>query len=396
MPITAKQADNAKATGKRYRLNDGHGLQLEVRPSGSKYWVHRYRNPNTKKPTVYTIGMYPHITIHQARVTLLDIKGLIRKRIDPNAQRRHELQHGKGVTFRNVAKEWHANQLNRWTHTNAAQVLISLERDVFPFIGEQSIAELDRPEILQIIRRIEARGSLAQAAKVRQRINAVLDYAMDMGKIKYNPTPSTGVMKARGQSKHFNAITTEQLPNFLQDLMRHRHEVMRRAVQFALLTFARTGSIRMAEWKEIDWDKSQWVIPAEHMKIKKPHIIPLSKQAMQLLKELRTFTGDSTLLFYARHRHKMLSANALRHVLKNIGWGTQTTIHGFRALASSVLHDAGYPLHVIEKQLAHAERNKVAGAYNYMAQYMEERCKMMQWWADYLQQSEKDNAAVRS
>ena len=396
MPITAKQANNATVQTKRYRLNDGFGLQLEIRPSGRKYWIHRYRNPQTKKPTVYTIGEYPYITLHHARTALLEIKGLIRQRIDPNTHRKHQYKQNNGKCFQSLAREWHRNQLNRWTWNNAKQVMVSFEKDVFPFIGDRPITALETLELLQVIRKIEARGSLAQAAKVRQRISAVLNYAMDTGQIKFNPIPTTGAMKARGKTQHFKAITPTDLPAFLNDLARYRQEVMRRAVQFALLTFARTGSIIAAEWKEIDWEKAQWIIPAEHMKMGQAHLIPLSTQALQLLKELRTFTGDSHLIFYARYRNKMLSANAMRNVLKKIGWGAKTTIHGFRALASSVLHDAGYPLHIIEKQLAHAERNKTAGAYNYMAQYLEDRAKMLQWWADYLQQHAMDNATVRS
>lgn len=396
MPITNTQADNAKPQAKLYRLNDGNGLQLEVRPSGKKFWIYRYRNPATKKPTVCTIGEYPQVSIKRARAALLEAKGQISDGTDPNTQKQRDRMHGMGETFRDVALEWFEKRKPKWTEANATQTLQSLELDVFPYIGGRTITELEPPDLLQVIRRIESRGATNKAEKVLRRLRAVFTYAVDTGKAKYNPTPSTQAMESRPEGKHFNALTRDDLPAFLQDLASYRSEVLRRAVLFTLLTFARTGSIRAAEWQEIDWERKQWVIPAEHMKMKEAHIIPLSPQAIQLLEELRPFTGNSRLIFYTNHPDKELSNNALLQVIRRIGWKDATTAHGFRALASSTLHDAGFPPHIIEKQLAHTERNKVAGAYNYMAQYLPERIKMMQWWGDFIeaQQHGRGNVLV--
>lgn len=381
---TKADADNAQPREKLYRLNAGQGLQLEVRPTGRKYWIHRYRNPTTKKGTVYTIGEYPHMTMRQAQIAMLEAKGQISQGIDPNTQKQQARQAGAGETFKAVALEWHANQLGRWSEVNAEQVLRSLEMDVFPHIGSRPLAALEPPDLLQVIRRVEGRGSLDKAAKVKQRIGAVMRYAVATGRAKYNPVPDLkDAMKAR-ESGHFRAMTEGDIPAFLADLAAYRSDVMRRAVMFTLLTFARTGSIRLAEWREIDWANARWNIPGEHMKMGEAHTIPLSSQALALLEELQPFTGNSRLIFYTTHKDKHLSNNALLQVIRRIGWQDRTTIHGFRALASSILHEAGFSHLVIEKQLAHTERNKVAGAYNYMAVYMPDRIKMMQWWADYL------------
>lgn len=388
---TDLQAKAAKPQEKLYRLTYGDGLQLEVRPNGRKYWIHRYLNPTTKKQTVYTMGEYKdnkshaHLSLLDARTVLYEVKGLIKQGIDPNTHKHRARVQETRNTFKEVALEWHDNQLNRWTESNAAQVLRCLELDVFPNIGNRAIASLDALDLLQVIRLKEGKGALDKAHKIKQRIGAVMRYAVATGKAKYNPVPDLGVaMKAKPKDQHFSALNLGNLPDFLRELAAYRSEVMRRAVQFTLLTFARTGTIRAAQWQEIDWKNALWNIPAEHMKMGQAHIIPLSRQAMKLLEELRVFTADSEFIFYTVNPAQCLSPNALLAVLRHMGWSDRTTIHGFRALASSTLHESGYPPHVIEKQLAHADRNKIAGAYRYMAQYMPERVVMMQWWADFL------------
>lgn len=398
---TDLEAKNAKPADKPYRLSYGDGLQLDVRPGG-KYWIYRYINPITKKQTVYTIGEFrdnkkpPHITLLQARTVLYEVKGMVKQGIDPNTYKHREKVQASGITFKDVALEWHENQLNRWTDTNAAQVLRCLELDIFPNIGNRAIASLDALDFLQVIRIKEGKGALDKAAKIKQRMGAVMRYAVATGKAKYNPVPDLGAaMKAKPKDKHFNALTLDNLPAFMRELAAYRPEVTRRAVQFTLLTFARTGTIRAAQWQEIDWENALWKVPGEHMKMGEAHIIPLSHQALKLLEELRVFTGDSEFIFYANpnERTKGLSSNALLAVLRHMGWTDRTTIHGFRALASSVLHESGFPPHIIEKQLAHADHNKIAGAYRYMAQYLPERINLMQFWADFLD-SQRDGAQV--
>lgn len=393
--LTDLEARNAEVKNTAYKIKDMPGLYLQINPTGSKIWRLRYINPQTKKETMCTIGTFPEVKCAAARLAAEEAKAQVRQGIDPNTQKQRDRLRGNGKTFQEVAIEWHENQLGRWKKSNAEQVRRSLELDVFPHIGNQPIDDLEAPDIMAVLRRVEGRGTLPQAEKVRQRINAVFRFAVIAGYIKGNPLPENmrGALKAY-KKQHFNALTVEELHEFLRDLSAYRSEVLRRAVQFTLLTFARTGSVRMAEWQEIDWENALWRIPAEHMKMEQPHIIPLSTQALKLLEELRPFTGDSSLIFYTTRRDKRISENSLLQVIRRIGWSDRTTVHGFRAIASSTLKENGFRHEVVEKQLAHTGRDKIAGAYDYMARYLEERKTMMQWWADFLDEQQHGRGKV--
>lgn len=384
--LTDLEVKNAEIKESAYKLKDMPGLHLQVNPSGSKIWRLRYRNPKTTKETMYTIGTFPQVKCAAARLAAEEAKAQVRQGVDPNTQKQRERLRGSGKTFKEVALEWHENQLERWRASNAEQIMRSLELDVFPHLGDQAIAELEAPEVVAVLRKVESRGSLSQAEKVRQRVNAVFRFAVVTGQIKGNPLPENlrGVIKAKKEG-HFNALTVSDLPAFLNDLASYRSEVLRRAVQFTLLTTARTESVRMAEWKEIDWNNALWNIPKEHMKNKdQAHTIPLSRQALKLLEELQPFTSDSRLIFYTTRRDQEMSENAMLSVIKSMGWQEKTTIHGLRATASSTLKEQGFRFEVVERHLAHLGRDKVANAYDHMAQYLPERAQMMQWWADFL------------
>ena len=384
--LTDLEVKNAEIKESSYKLKDMPGLLLQVNPSGSKIWRLRYRNPKTTKETMYTIGTFPQVKCAAARLAAEEAKAQVRQGIDPNTQKQRERLRGSGKTFKEVALEWHENQLERWSTSNAEQIMRSLELDVFPHLGDQAIAELEAPEVVAVLRKVESRGSLSQAEKVRQRVNAVFRFAVVTGQIKGNPLPENlrGVIKAKKEG-HFNALKVSDLPAFLRDLASYRSEVLRRAVEFTVLTTARTESVRMAEWKEIDWNNALWNIPKEHMKNKdQAHTIPLSQQALKLLEELRPFTSDSRLIFYTTRRDQEISENALLQVIRRIGWQDKTTIHGLRATASSTLKEHGFRFEVVERHLAHLGRDKVANAYDHMAHYLPERAQMMQWWADFL------------
>lgn len=405
--LTDLEVKNAGIKEKTYRINDMPGLRLEVNPSGSKIWRLRYRNPKTQQETMYTIGTFPQVKCAAARLAAEEAKAQVRQGIDPNTQKQRERLRSRGKTFKEVALEWHENQLGRWSKSQpktkdapkrkgtAEQVWRCLELDVFPYIGDQAIAELEAPEVVAVLRKVESRA-LSQAEKVRQRVNAVFRFAVVTGQIKGNPLPENlrGVIKAQKES-HFNALSVTDLPAFLRDLASYRSEVLRRAVQFTLLTTARTESVRMAEWKEIDWHKALWNIPKEHMKNKdQAHTIPLSRQALKLLEELQPFTSDSRLIFYTNRRDQEISENAMLSVIRKIGWKDKTCIHGFRATASSTLKENGFRSEVVERHLAHLGRDKVANAYDYMAQYLPERAQMMQWWADFLEDQQYGTGQV--
>lgn len=394
--LTDLEVKNVEIKESAYKLKDMPGLHLQVNPSGSKIWRLRYRNPKTTKETMYTIGTFPQVKCAAARLAAEEAKAQVRQGIDPNTQKQRERLRGSGKSFKEVALEWHENQLERWSASNAEQIMRSLELDVFPHLGDQAIAELEAPEVVAVLRKVESRGSLSQAEKVRQRVNAVFRFAVVTGQIKGNPLPENlrGVIKAKKEG-HFNALKVSDLPAFLRDLASYRSEVLRRAVQFTLLTTARTESVRMAEWKEIDWTNALWNIPKEHMKNKdQAHTIPLSRQALKLLEELQPFTSDSRLIFYTTRRDQEMSENAMLSVIKSMGWQEKTTIHGLRATASSTLKEHGFRFEVVERHLAHLGRDKVANAYDHMAQYLPERAQMMQWWADFLDDQQQGTGKI--
>jgi len=385
---------NAKSKDKPYRIPAGEWLYLEVRATrktgapGKKVWLLKYRQPITRKESILTIGEYPKVSIRQADHAAEDARELLKRGIDPNTSKRNEQERLKRETenaFEAIAREWHTNQYEKWKPTNAAKILRRLEVDVFPHIGKIPIATIEPPDVLAVCRRIEARiGPCEYAARIRQFIGAVFRFAIATGRAKYNPAPDLiGALKVYKQSHH-RALSNGDLPRFLSDLEEDSSEIIRRAVKFTLLTFVRTGEVRGALWSEIDWEGKAWNIPGERMKMKIPHIVPLSHQALDLLHGLRPLTADSEFLFYTQRKNRAMSENAMLQLIDRIGWQSKTTVHGFRALASSNLYDAGFRTEAIEKQLAHKEPNAVKGAYNHLANFMPERVRIMQWWADFL------------
>jgi integrase len=393
---------NAKPKEKPYRLPDGEWLYLEIRPNrksgkaGKKVWLLKYRQPDNRKESILTIGEYPKVSIKQARNAADDARDLLKRGIDPNTHKKNELIKQSRVaanSFEAVAREWHANNFDKWKPTNAVKILRRLELDVFPHIGERPITELEPPDILDVCRLIESRGAFESANRIKQYIAAVYRYAIVTGKARHNPASDLrGALKAYKQ-QHLAALSNADLPQFFRDLDADKSMVLKLAIRFTLLTFVRTEEVRGAQWSEIGWDKAVWNIPGERMKMKLPHTVPLSRQALDLLRELHPLTCDSPFLFYTQRRSVPMSENAMLQLIRRIGWKERTTVHGFRALASSNFYDAGFRSEAIEKQLAHKEPNAVKGAYNHMARFWEERVRMMQWWADFLD-SQQQGARV--
>lgn len=386
-------ARNAKPKEKAYRLTAGEWLYLEIRPNrknglpGKKVWLMKYRQPDTHKESIFTIGEYPKFSIKDASRAADEAKDLLKTGVDLNTHKRNERIKKSRETdnsFEVLAREWHSNNYAKWKPSNAAKILHRLETDVFPQIGARAITELEPPDILDVCRIIEARGAYDYAGRIRQFIGAVFRYAISIGKVKYNPVPDLmGALKTY-KTSHHSALSNADLPQFLSDLEADKSMVLKLAVKFTMLTFVRTAEVRGALWQEIDWDNAIWHVPGERMKMKIPHDVPLSRQALDLLRELQPLTGDSEFLFYTQRRKKCMSENAMLQLIRRIGWQDRTTIHGFRALASSNFYDAGFRSEAIEKQLAHKEQNEVKAAYNHMAKFWGERVKLMQWWADFI------------
>ena len=386
MPLTDIAVRNAKPTAEPYKLTDGGGMYLHVHPNGSRYWRMAYRIAGKQK--VFAIGVYPAVTLAEARQIRDDAKKLVKQGIDPVAERKRAARQDasdRANTFEMIAREWHQTKRAGWTAAHATKILGSLEADIFPTLGDRPLTAVTAPDLLEALRVIETRGALEVAGRVLQRCSAVFRYAIATGRGTYNPAADLRGALKTPEKRHYAALGHADLPDFVQKLTGYDGDLQTRlALRLLALTFVRTGELRAAQWPEFDLDGAEWRIPAERMKMREGHIVPLSRQAVDVLRQLHALNGDGLYVFPSRNgRGACISENTVLYALYRMGYHSRATGHGFRATASTILNEMGYPPDWIERQLAHAERNKVRAAYN-RAQYLTERRTMMQVWADYL------------
>jgi integrase len=384
-----------RARDRLYRVADSGGLCIEVTPAGSRLWRYRYRFNG--RASMLGLGEYPSVSLADARTARDNARRLVDAGVNPAQARRDDERERRVAadnTFKAVALEWIERMEGRWTAHHAADVRRSLEQEAFPAIGSRPVSEITPSEVIDCLRAIEKRGAIEVAHRTSQRIATVFRYAVNTERATFNPAADLrGVLKTR-KVTHLKAMPRDDLPEFLRKLETYdgRPET-RIGLRLLALTFVRTGELRGARWVEIDLDKAEWRIPAERMKMREEHVVPLSTQAIETLRELQTFTGRAPLLFPGRsNAHKPVSENTFLFALYRLGYHSRATGHGFRALASTTLNEQGWQPDVIERQLAHAERNKVRAAYN-RAQYMAERREMMQAWADFLD-AQRDSSNV--
>lgn len=298
-------------------------------------------------------------------------------------------------SFETVAREWHANQKPSWTERHAHYTLRRLELDTFPGLGHKPINEIKAPELLAVIRKIESRGAVDIAHRVLQTSGQVFRYAIATGRAERDISADLrGALKVV-KRKHFNKLDEKEFPEFLFKLEEYDGDLQTKlALKLLILTFVRTTELRGARWEEFDFDKNEWRIPAERMKMREVHIVPLSKQILAILEELKPLTGYREHLFPNRFKPMTyISENTMLYAMYRMGYHSKATPHGFRALASTILNEKGFRPDVIERQLAHAERNKVRAAYN-RAEYLPERRDMMKWWGDYVERAAKGGGNV--
>ena len=391
--LTAIEVRNAKPKDKPYKMTDGRGLFLHIATSGKKTWRYRFTLAGTE--SVFVLGEYPALSLEAARVQLATVREKVKAGINPAAERRQEKQatiqeqaERKALaknSFEAIALEWHRQKKDTWSDTHAEQTLLFLQREVFPAIGPLQVDKITPPMVLQVLREIEARDALEIARKSLQRMNSVFRYAVQTGRATFNPAADMkGVRKTRKVKNHA-MIDPAELPALLQALTASDlHTTTRLALQFTLLTAARTGEVRFATWPEIDLEKRLWSIPAERMKMQRPHVVPLSTGALAILKRAKILYGDSGYIFPgAKGPAKPFSENTMLYALYRIGYKDKATPHGFRALFSTIANEAGFNPDAIERQLAHQEKSAVRGAYN-RGVYLKERAELMQWWSDHL------------
>jgi integrase len=387
MPLAATSVLKAKPRLKPYRLADGQGLYLEVVPSGSRYWRLKYRFAGKEKRLA--IGVYPAVSLAKARQVAAEARAQLTDGFDPSIKKRErarELRRAAANSFEAVAREWHATMSPKWTPHHADDVIESLEKDIFPALGQRPITDLKAPELLDAIRKIEKRGAIDIAQRVRQRCSAIFAYAIGSGLVENNPiTAMKGIFATRKKEPR-RMLPRAELPEFLRKLEGHKGDrLVQLALRLVILTMVRTVELRGARWDEFDFERKLWSIPAERMKMREPHVVPLSRQAVAALGELKSITGHYELSFPGRSdNRKPISENTILYALYRLGYHRRATTHGFRALASTILNESGkWSPDAIERQLAHKERNAVRAAYH-RAEYLDERTRMMQWWADFL------------
>ncbi|MEZ3499808.1 tyrosine-type recombinase/integrase [Pantoea sp. KPR_PJ] len=396
MKLNARTVDTSKAKDKAYKLSDGGGLYLLVNTNGSRYWRLKYRVAGKEK--LLALGVYPDVSLADARAKRDEAKRTLAAGGDPGEVKQTEKQAkilAVSNSFEALAIEWHEHKRPNWSQGYASDILEYLQKDVFPFIGKRAIAEIKAAEMLQVLRKMEQRGVLDKLKKTRQACRQIFTYAVITGRAEHNPvTDLAGALKAPKQ-KHFPHFLTEQIGGFLRALSEYTgSKVTQNATRLLMLTGTRTIELRAAEWAEFDLEKGIWQIPAERMKMRRPHVVPLSIQAKSLLEEIHQLTGRGRYVFPGRNdAGKTMSEASINQVIKRIGYGGKATGHGFRHTMSTILHEQGYNTAWIETQLAHADKNSIRGTYNH-AQYLDGRREMLQWYADYMDALEKGENVV--
>jgi integrase len=389
MPLTRLEIVNAQPHSKPVKLFDGRGLYLEIAPSGGRWWRFKYRFAGKEKRI--SLGVYPDVGLKDARARLDASRRLVAAGIDPAAQRRAAKIVAAMATFDNtfesVAREWFELNERTWVASHSTKIIERLERDVFPWIGGRQIADVTAPALLSVLRRIELRGANDTAHRALQDCGRVFRYAIATSRADRDISVILRGALAPVLESHYASIKE---PQSVGALIRAIGEyqgsfVTQCALRLASLTFVRPGELRKAEWREVNLAGAEWRIPRERMKMRHPHIVPLSTQASAVLRELEPLSGNGKYLFPSeRGRTRPMSDNTVNAALRRLGYRKEEmTGHGFRGTATTLLNEQGWNPDVIERQLAHSERNKVRAAYNF-AEYLPERRRMMQAWADHL------------
>ncbi|MFP9527472.1 tyrosine-type recombinase/integrase [Pectobacterium brasiliense] len=402
MALTDVVARTAKPREKAYKLADAHGLYLLVSPNGSKRWYLKYRFEG--KESRIAFGAYPLISLAKAREKRDEIRLLLLEGIHPTEKREEEKEQAQEAlnTFAKVAQDWHRNiSQNRWSETHAGRVWRDMERNLLPAIGHRHIADLKTKDLLEPLKVVEQNGHLDLASRLRQRVTDIMRYAVQNDLIERNPAQDLSGAIAAPKATHRPALKLNKLQDFLARIERHKGRALTRlALKLTLCVFIRSSEQRFARWPEIDFKRAMWTIPAEReaipgvkhsqrgAKMRSEHLVPLSRQALALLEEIKAISGAHELIFPGDHRPtKPMSENTVNNALRTMGYDTTTEIcgHGFRTMACSALVESGqWSRDAVERQMSHQERNGVRAAYIHKAEHLDERRLMLQWWADYL------------
>lgn len=386
MRLTDAKCKSAKPKSKPYKLFDGSGLFLLVDKSGKKYWRYKYRFGGKEK--LLSLGVYPNVSLNQARKEHRTNKELLEEGNDPSLERkksRINLAVAQENDFESISREWHEVNKERWSTKYERNVMARLEGNIFPHLGSHPIQQINAMELLSVLRIVEGRGAFDLANRLLRMCGQVFRFAVATGRVERDITVDLkGALKTR-KVKHNAYLKEEDMNEFFVLLQNYRGDYLTRlALELLALTFVRTIELRGARWSEINTDKKEWRVPAERMKMDTLHIVPLSKQSIRVLKTIKKISGNRELVFPNTYNPlKCMSEGTLINAIYRMGYRSRLTAHGLRSTASTILNENGFNPDAVERQLAHIERNNVRAAYNH-AQYLGERRKMMQFYADFI------------
>jgi integrase len=383
MALTVLQVKNIKPKSKDFKVSDAGGLYLHVKSNGAKYWRLAYRF-NHKQKTL-ALGVYPEVSLQEAREKASEAKKLLKDGIDPSENKKASKSESDD-SFQAVATEWFNKQKTIWVESHTKDVRRRLEKDIYPKIGQLSISQITSMQVLEVVRVIEKRQATDLAHRVLGVCSQVFRYAVSSGKLASDPTRDLKGALTPHVQKHQNAIAPEEMAKLMKDINTYDN-IGALQTKLALImlahTFVRTGELIEATWNEFDFEKCMWKIPASRMKMKREHIVPLTPQVIAILKLLKELSYNSDYVFAGRNPQKPISNNTLLFALYKLGYKRKMTGHGFRSVASTSLNESGFRADIIERQLAHLDGNSVRAAYN-RAEYMKERIEMMTWWSNHL------------
>ncbi|ENI4128611.1 tyrosine-type recombinase/integrase [Vibrio fluvialis] len=397
-PLSATEVKNAKPKEKEYSLVDGQGLKLRVLPSGSKQWQLNYYRPTNGKRANLNLGRYPDVSLVQARKSALEARELIAQRIDPREHKEQKLQEHKAIhehTFLNVSKEWFEIKKHDVTPDYAVDIWRSLDLHIFPSLADTPVKQITAPQVIELLRPIEAKGSLETVKRLIQRLNEVMGYAANCGFIQANPL--SGIRKAFKKPKKENmaALAPTELPELMGAIANASiKRTTRCLIEWQLHTMTRPSEASGARWEEIEWEEKIWTIPAERMKKRREHRIPLTEQMLALLEVMKPISGHREFIFPSdRDPKKPCNSQTANMALKRMGFAGRLVSHGLRSLASTTLNEQGFDRDLIEASLAHVDDNQVRSAYN-RTDYLERRKPMMCWWSGHIEEAAKGSLSV--
>ncbi|MCL0003197.1 integrase [Providencia rettgeri] len=392
-PLSVKEIDAAKPKQSDYVLYDGDGLELLVKSNGSKLWSFRYIRPLTKKRAKKSLGSYPAVSLADARSYRLEARTLLAKQIDPQDHHKEQVRNNleaKANTFQLVAERWWEVKKSTVTEDYGNDIWRSLERDVFPAIGDISVTDIKAHILVQAIQPVQARGALETVRRLCQRINEVMIYAQNTGLIDAVPSINIGKAFEKPKKKNMPSIPPDQLPKLMQTMRTASISLSTRCLfMWQLLTISRPAEAAEARWDEINFETKEWKIPAARMKMNREHTVPLSDAALAILELMKPLSGNREFIFPSRIKPTQpMNSQTVNAALKRAGFGGVLVSHGLRSIASTALNEQGFPPDVIEAALAHVDKNEVRRAYN-RSDYLEQRRPMMQWWADFIESADR-------